>query len=535
MKRWILSFFLLCHLSLTHATLTLQVDKHIVGLHDTVTLTLSSDQAQSNAEPDIRPLAPFFKTLSTSHQISYQLINGVTEVANQWIFILLPKKTGQIQVPPLTMGTEKTETGIEITVTPRANDTTDSSQQDTRNDDVFIRTQVTPTSGYITQQLLYTVSVYTRRHLINVDYTPPHAKHALMIQMDQGRRYQTELRGEPYSVEELQYAFFPNQSGTLTISAPRIKAMIYEMLPQPIDVSGQTTRIPIHPAPTTQTPFLPTESLTLSETFDPARMEVKQGDTFIRTITLTAQGLPAAFLPVPKVTGKGFSAYPSAPVLKTMQTQQGLISTVSITIPYLFNEPGQQTLPAIHIQWYHPKTHQFNTASLPAHSIQVIGSMPPQVSPNEPPKAHAPPPSTPSPWIFSTVALLALLLILLMTFFFYRNQQPKTTTSTPPELKKIRKHLRQACLQNDPKMTYHWLLEWARTTWPTYTITHLHHIADCIDHPELKEELEKLNQQLYSPNAAKQWHGAALWKIIERSNKTIRVSASKPILPQLNH
>ncbi len=540
MKRLILSFFFLCYLSALHATLTMQVDKRTVGLHDTVTLTLSSDQPQSNAEPGLTPFEPYFRLLSTSHQISYQIINGVTEVSNQWTLILLPKKTGQCHVPALTMGNEKTATGIDIIVTAKTANASRPSQQatDMSSDDVFIQTQVSPTSGYINQQILYTVTVYTRRHLINIDYTPPHANHALIMPLDQGRRYQTELHGEPYSVEELQYAFFPNQSGTLHITAPKLKAMTYDMLPQPIDVQGHAAHIAIHPAPISQTPFLPTSSLTLSETFEPALTEIKQGDTFIRTITLAAKGLPAAYLPVPTVTGQGFSAYPSAPVLKNTQSKHGMVGTVSMTIPYLFNEPGQQTLPAIQIQWYHPETHQLKTTTLPAHVIHVIGTLSAQTKSNKP---TSPPPQphqtiAPSPWMISTLALLVLLSMLLIAFFFYRKKTlPPTTTKTSAATRqKIRQQLRQACLQNDPKMAYHWLLVWARETWPTRTITHLHHLADGIDHSELKAELEKLNQHLYRPHAATKWHGAVLWKLIEHTAKQRQKTVTIPSPPLLN-
>lgn len=61
------------------------------------------------------------------------------------------------------------------------------------------------------QQIIYKVTLYNSKHLLDADYQGPQVENALLIPLGQEKRYQTQKNNINYLVEEQNYAIFPQK------------------------------------------------------------------------------------------------------------------------------------------------------------------------------------------------------------------------------------------------------------------------------------------------------------------------------------
>src|SRR3990167_1245932 len=196
------------------AKLSVQLDADHVQLGQPFRLTLTDDTPHSHDKPDLTSLQANFTLLGTQQMSSYTVINGQARALNQWVFLLTPKHIGLLKIPPITLGQKKTkETQIEVT--EEDGSAVVSSAQEEKVPAVKFVKDVSKREPYVNQQVIYTVKLYVHRRLLDADYQPPQVKDALMVSLGEPRRYQTTEKGIAYTVQELQYAFFPQKSGIL--------------------------------------------------------------------------------------------------------------------------------------------------------------------------------------------------------------------------------------------------------------------------------------------------------------------------------
>ena len=134
-------------------TLAVQVDRDALLEQETLQLTISL-QGQSNASPDLAPVEQDFDVVSSSKNHTINLINGRMDSKTVWQITLLPKRSGTLRIPPLTIAGEVTEP-ISVVVRP-ANTSAASKQR--RN--VFLDVTATPDKPYVQSQILVTVRLY---------------------------------------------------------------------------------------------------------------------------------------------------------------------------------------------------------------------------------------------------------------------------------------------------------------------------------------------------------------------------------------
>jgi hypothetical protein len=547
MKRGFLVLFIFLLSNLSWAQLSMKVNAPTISLNDTLTLTLTSTNPQTQGQPNISLLDKDFNVISTEHRVNYNFINGVAQSNNEWTYVLFPKHAGTITIPPLSIGREVATSGITVVITTASSETSSQPAQNTQVDtpqDVFIKTSAKAKTAYVNAQILYTVKVFNRRQLIDVVYTPPEAANALVLPLEQAKHYQTVLDGNVYAVEELQYAIFPNQSGVLTIQPPQLKAIMYDLLPEHIQIKGQTLQMNVKPAPTHIKSFLPALNLNITEQFDLKDTQLSQGATLTRTIILHAVGVPASLLPTLNFSGKGFSTYPSPPELKNEQSTQGIVGKSSTRITYLFNTPGDHTLPGIEVPWFNTQTQKTETATLPPHTFTIIAD-----------KIEAHTTTIPQPtelntvfgfsnpvtiWMISTLVLVLILLALFIKRFLSRPLLTKQTEmkENPAHLstRHIRQQLKQACHHHDKKEAAQALLQWASIKWPSDQFLHLKQItAHCHD-SALAQEIDHLTEALYRQMDLQPWKGEPLWEAFEHytNEKHHEPKSNKKRLPELN-
>src|SRR3990167_8924698 len=542
------ALMLIIHINLSYAKVNMHIDHREMNLNETLTLTITSDNPKNQSAPNINALEKDFSILSSEHRMNYQFNNGVSSTNNEWVYILFPKHTGVINIPAINLGQEKANTDLSITVnasgTQQPNSKNLSYKDEQETADVFIKSNINTHSSYVNAELIYSVKIFTRRHLLDIDYTPPSIPNALVIPLDVGQHYQTLVGNDIYSVQTLKYAIFPNLSGPITIEPPSLSALMVDFIPERIQVKGQIVKLSIMPAPKDLKSFLPARKIELSEEFEPKDNTFKEGQTITRIVTIKGIGVPSTLLPNLKFKQKNLEVYPAPPILTDSQSDQGITGKSVIKLTYLLENKGKYTIPAINIPWFNTKTHQAENASLPEHTLTVLADAVQQNAGKDPifsPKSIASknPNDAISLWMLSTIFLSLTVLYLVLKPWIKLSPLTQKFKLTNKELSfnKTKRNLNKACRQQNPHAAAQHLLSWASLHWPKENIINLQQISEHCKNSQLAEEIAKLTQYLYGQNNNYKWSGLALWQAFSKflQEKPAKSQEKNPNeLPPLN-
>ena len=526
MKRWMMLMILFLGFSAqVLAKITLELDASHLALGDNLRLTLTYDPSEVHGIPDLTPLQADFVILATEQSTSYTVINGQARSTGQWGIVLQAKKAGTLVIPPIVLGTGTTS-ATQVVVTPvKGGNASDNKPQlgGVAADGIKLSAQVSDSSPYLHQEVLYTVRLLNRQRLMNVQYHHPQVDNAILLPLGEGRQYQTTVSGVVYNVDEQRYALFAQKSGPMTIEPPSLQAIIYDRVPKPVTVHAKALTIKVKPLPKHQSihDWLPSKLVRLRETYNTAATTLSQGATVERTITLQAQGLVAQLLPTLKLEQQsGFSLYTANPEPKTDIKQGELWGASKLKVTYVFTQPGAMTLPEISVPWFNIKTKTIEKALLPAKTFQIIATASSSPKPRVPTNIKTLLKHRPSEYqpMFRLLgyglggAALAGAGVMVIVGLYRRRARAY-------DAKKV---LREACLSCDPLRAKSALEAWARQRWPEAVIVHLADIYACVDDSVFHEQLSCLITALYQSKPVSDWHGEALWQAI------IRLHTSRP-------
>lgn len=526
------------------AQLSLEFDKKKISRGEVFRLTLISDDLPVPEMPDLTPLQQDFNIVGTERRVNYTVINGQSQSHNEWIMMLMPKHAGILNIPIIHLGQQHTQVEtIEVSENNVKNSQFSKSPQGTK-----LLAEVSETTPYINQQVIYTVKLSNKQHLYDADYQEPHVKDALLIPLGDSRRYQNNEQGVLYAVEEQHYAIFPQKSGDLTIQPPRFNALTYERIPQKISLTAKPIKLHIKSIPTQQQGkiWLPAKNVLLSENYERQQTSLPQGTTLVRTITVEAVGIAAQLIPLLDFKNQAqFNIYPQKPHEKTFFRSPDLMGISTVKLTYLFNQPGPVTIPELQLPWFNTATGQSNIARLPARHFTITpptASGPSLNSPStlsHPQKTgstvtgQSPSSSVGSEHLPNNIGWLLAAVFAgawMITLFLWGRYQRKQGIN--PKQKPL-KLVQEACLANDPYAAKEALLAWAREKWPASNYLNLTDIIKKIDDVNLKKQLNKLSQALYqlSPQP---WEGKELWHAIAAYRvKPLRKSTKDNSLPPL--
>ena len=158
--------------------------------------------------------------------------------------------------------------------------------------------------------------------------------------------------------------------------------------------------------------------LVVAQALDRDLKGIKVGDTLVRTVSVTAEGMQAMMIPAPDFTAPdGVRIYRQNPVLSDGTPQgQGSAEAKRIDrVTYAFERPGNYVLPAVEIGWYDPATQKREVAQLPEIAVTVTEqtAFKPAIAPPAAPEQAVPSGYTKwlryLPWAAGAAVALALL------------------------------------------------------------------------------------------------------------------------------
>ena len=378
-----LAFILLC-LGLTLFStaqaqeVEISLDRNEIARGETVTLTIRIYDQRQGMQLDLTPLTSQFDVLGTRTSSQIRSVNGAVEAWTDYIVTLFPLEEGELIIPELDInGT--TTAPIQVTVTnegPRSNQS---------NEELYLEIETNKESVYVQEQLLFTVRLYyTINGIRNPQFTELEMEDSVIQLIGSPNQYEKLIDGERYGVYEKRYVIFPQRSGPLEVpdilfrgevtdgssnfvfrnlNTRRVTAFIegitIDVLERPVAIQGNDF-------------WLPVSNLTLEENWSTDINNLKVGDSVVRTVTMTADGLDGAVLPPfgPEEI-EGLNLYPDPAEIERTFVEGAIVGTRIETTSIVPIASGNVLIPEISIPWWNINTNQQEVTIIPTTRLVI--------------------------------------------------------------------------------------------------------------------------------------------------------------------
>lgn len=563
--------------SLSWADLKATVDRSEIADNESLQLVVRYSGQPMVGEPDFSGIERHFDIVSNSRQQQYSVINGNSESFTDWKMLLLPKRSGELEIPSLTFkGSASKPIKINVqSATSRAN----SSTQNTKNQAVYTETEVDKASAYLQEQVMLTVRLITSVQLQDFSLTELEIPNTL-IQKAAENQYQKVINGINHLVVEIKFALFPQQIGKVEI--PPLRMGAYEVTGYG-QFGGFPTRgkrilrltegktIDILPKPDTVSAdqWMPSSNLSISDNWSNGSANLKVGEPVTRTITINAQGLTAAQIqPLPEQPSDNYKLYPDQPRLSDQAGSKGILGQRIETYAIVPSKAGTLVMPPIQIQWWDTTNNKLQTSTLAAKTLSVLAADPIDISAdnstgtlqtqlNDSPSTETSIPNSPQIQKLATLYRWSLLLngllitaLIVVLYFQGFKVKPMSAESNAAELtaedketslgsRNLRRQFklikRQASNGNLSAMRAG-ILKWGSYLFPEQAPESLKQLGKSLGNAELIHQFSQLDQHLFNSYAsADEFNTAELIANLKRYRRPVTKQESagglKPLYP----
>ncbi len=520
--------------SLASAEIRSDVDRRTISMGESLRLTITGDASERLDQLDLAALQFDWEILSSSSSTNTSFINGSRSTTRTLTLDLLPLRDGLLSIPALSTGGKRT-TPIGVTVNPQ-------TVSAGGGDSVRFSIDIDKQSVYIQEQIVLTVTIEQAINLDGAEVTQLELENAIVEELTR-RNFQRQINGRLWRVTQLRYAIYPQQRGTLEIPALALTAR--EVLPgrsllgarlgKRFRLSEDPVTINIKPVPESfpGSIWLPATSLELTQSWSkpPETMEV--GDSTTRTLSLTADGLLSSQLPpITSVSESGsitgIRVYPDQESSDQIERTEGFLGKRTQSEALLASGSGSWTLPEVRVPWWNTETNSLEYAVLPSTTISVgspavtIPDMAPATAPKREAAGELP------SWI-GFVAAAGWCLALILSLLLWRATRIKASSepvhNVEETLRPLMSALKASTGQNDGLKTRDLLVRWAslHAGRPVRTFGAIKSLCSS----RLKDEIDNLEQSLYSPQNSSWSRGTALYRAV--ASESVWLSEDKAV------
>lgn len=515
--------------NVTQGAVTATLDRDKVSLGDSLRLTISATEDEELDDADLRALLDDFEILQRSTSSNTSIVNGRLSRTRQVIIELAPTRQGKLQIPSMQFGKSTTAS---LPVVVGAAPATHAGDQT-----VLFEAEVDQRNVYVQGQIILTLRVQQAVNLEGRGISELKLDNAFVKPLEQ-RSFQRTIDGRQWLVDELRYAIFPEQSGTLEIPAQVFSGRLERgrrSFSNPgsgelVRRSAEAISINVLPKPDSFTAdtWLPSRHLTLEENWSTSPEQMRVGESATRTIRIQGEGLQGAQLPpILFAPADGLKYYPDQPQISEQEIPNGLLGIRQDSAAVVPTRAGTLLIPEIRIPWWDTQSEQVQYAVLPEREITVTAAEPT----NTPADATTPSPAieitpgaavstavpaasqhvrTPVWQILSAVSTVGWLTTL---FYLWRRRdsgrkEPSILLDNTSETEAF-KRLLAACSKGDAVGARSAVITWATTLKPSIPALSLEQVAIQLQDEEFTRELNLLDARLYSPDQGN-WTGATL-------------------------
>ena len=284
--------------------------------------------------------------------------------------------------------------------------------------EIFVRVHADRTTAFVGQQVTVTWMVYTRHELIEIEPNAPRLDDFWSEILSEPSTFVSQRQeivgGMRYQVYEVsRRALFPLRAGQLQLAPYSARlATLYTPLGSTTEVRSEPLDIEVRALPAgAPAGFHPSYvgMFRLQASVD--RRSIALGESAILTLVVKGHGALRRTLP-PKLEFEGFVVEPPRDYQESVQTTgTGLLGQRVYRYWCTPERPGEQTIPAIAIPYFDPRSGSYHMARSQPIAISVVAAEPAHSGPRAR-TASRPSPARGTrviPWLAAGIAGLVLL------------------------------------------------------------------------------------------------------------------------------
>ncbi len=386
------------------------VNAERIGLEDVLELTVSISGGDADGEP-VLPRMDAFRAASRSTSSQIQIVNGRMSSTRSYIYQLLPQKEGTFEIGPVEVeveGTVHRTSPIQVEVAPgslvarrprglgspfdpfEGFGGTRRRDLALKEDDVFVRAEVSKRSVFQGEQVVVTYRLYSRYVPLGPEIADdPPLSGFWVEEVDLGREPAVERRtvgGKQYITFPLkQRVVFPTQSGKLEIP-PLTFSMAFRLTSgDPFDAffARASTPITLRSEPIS-IDAAPLPSSGRSADFKGAvgrfelhakvsQEEVTAGNPVTLTLAIAGKGNLRSVTPPDLPELKGFRAFAPKTEEKARAGASGLEGEKAWEYVLVPESSGLKEVGPWRFQYFDPEEKKYVTASVGPLQMKVVG------------------------------------------------------------------------------------------------------------------------------------------------------------------
>lgn len=533
------------------AAVIASVDRSNVELNESFTLKITVDTA-IDTEPDASALEQDFFVGTRSQLSNTTIVNGQISRSRTWTYVLMAKREGNLEIPPVRIGNEQSEP-VPVTVSAPSNALPGEA-------DIFVTAEVDYDESFVQAQVLYTVKVYRSVATRQPRLSEPNITGVEVLVEISGeeRSYESILNGKAYNVVERVYALFPQESGQISISPARFEARVLRdgritgrKIFESDAIAVAVNPIPPPPAGFADAAWFPARSVTISEDWSREPGELPAGEPITRHITVTALGQLSTQIPVIEpVVSNTIKTYPDKPEFRDTAEASGIRASRRDQYALIGISPGDVELAALELPWWNIDAGAWQIASLPARTLSILPSpdavaasavVPPSAEPQEQEADEAAGALVVESNFWRRVSeVIGGVWVLTLVAWCWSARTPRSSEPRepePPPIHKLQakslKAARKAALAGDAAGVKTAVLNWGKLQWPDNPPRSIGTLAERVSIP-LSTQLAVLCNASYGAGD-EHWDGETLAKALRSFSVLTEESDDRPVdvLPPL--
>ena len=515
-----------------------EIDRTKIYLDETAKLVIIAEgQSLMGHSPQLAVLEQDFEIAGQSTQTNMHVENGRTEVNQQWVIEIRPRRVGTLRIPPIGVGGLLTNSlEIEVSQYQPNIPSTDA--------DVFFDVEIIPKDPYVQSQVTFVIRLFYSIDILRGTITEPQVAFGEMEKLGSDRRYTAQHSGRNYSVAEIRYISFPEKSGQFEIPpidfngiVSNINSTNLQRINSKIRISSPPQMISIRPKPVsfTGSVWLPAKDIQITDSWQESLPNFESGKPEQRQITVEAVGLRSTQLPsLAYESNDSTRIYNSNPELKDRILNGLFVSQRSEEFAIIPRGSGEIEVPAFKLVWWDIDEDREKVAMLPAisnsqasalvESDQFEDSDPSAALMNSLEKFSEQ--GTVSVWKIATAILLLVWLTTLVIWYLHNRRSVRQTEADDQSqmqrassVRQVLRELKSACTHSDVTAVAQLLMKWAVLKWPQNPPRNLLELGLRLNNEALYDELKSIDRCIYSA-PSQPWQGIKFWsQFIESIDK----------------
>lgn len=384
------------------------VSANKIGLDDTLVYTVTLKGINNPTQPDMSGFNDF-RITQTSQSTEFRFVNGVSSYYTNFIYYLMPTKTGTLTLPPVTyefQGKEyKTQTfkvevvpgsvspspGQQAQPRPRVPSIFDDSddffrspfrRSQPREIDIQLKAEVSKRKAVKGEPVLYRVLLYARNRVQSVNMVSNQSFPGFWqewfpvpqtINSERG-----QLDGKAYQVYEIRKAvLFPTQAGSVSIPPIKFELALVDdavsIFADARQIFRSTPEITLQVTePPPQAQGLPVGDFTFEVA--PDKKEVDVNDILTLRVKVTARKGNIKTLEIPQFENTDYYKLYPAKISRENSFNENTVSGTAVAeIPVSFKKTGLISFPVLEFKYFNPDAGIVVTHKSSTFSINVVG------------------------------------------------------------------------------------------------------------------------------------------------------------------